>query len=159
MKRIRYFALAGTLALTAAYAVAPRAAHAQEPSAPAAQAGQQASSAGAERVRSAVLRRDVITREELEQTGTANLYDAVERLRPHWMRGRGGSNLGGGGHTIVVYQNDAQLGPLEALRSLNLDFAEELRFLDSSQASNMLPGLGSRSVGGAIVILRPGTTR
>lgn len=157
MNRIGFCALAGALALTATSALAPRAAHAQQP-APALAAAPQTSSAGAERVRSAVRRRDVITREELAQTGTANLYEAVERLRPHWMRGQGGYNLGGGGHTVVVYQNETQLGALEALRSLNLEFAEELRYLDSTQASNMLPGLGSRSVGGAIVVMRPGTT-
>jgi hypothetical protein len=153
---IRALVLAGTLALIAA---APRAAHAQQHASSAIAVRQQAGSAGAERVRSAVRRRDVITREELAQTGTTNLYEAVDRLRPHWMRGQGAYNLGGGGHTIVVYQNDTQLGPLESLRSLNLEFAEELRFLDSTQASNMLPGLGSRSVGGAIVVMRPGTTR
>ena len=149
MNRIHSLALAGALALVAVFA-APEAASAQQAAAaPAAQEG-------AERVREPRRRPDRITRQELAASGTTNLLHAVERLRPQWLRSSNFTNLRGAGTAIVVYQGSTQLGGLDALRQIAPEFAEELRFLDGSQASNTLPGLGSRAVGGAIVIIRPG---
>jgi hypothetical protein len=161
MNRIRSLALAGALVVAAA-ALAESASAQAAPATPAtpAAAPQQQGSGNTERRREPRRRRDVITRDELMESGATNLYDAVDRLRPQWMRARGATNLGGSaGTAVVVYQGNTQLGGLDALRSITLEFAEELRFLDSSQASNTLPGLGSRAVAGAIVIVRPGTTR
>jgi hypothetical protein len=158
MNRILSLAFAGALALAAvpgaasAQAPAPAAAPAAEPSAP------QEMSGRTERRRDR-RRADVVTREELVQSGTTNLFAAVERLRPQWMRPRGFTNFRGGGTAIVVYQGTTPLGGLDALRQLAPEFAEEMRFLDSSEASNTLPGLGSRAVAGAIVIVRPGVAR
>lgn len=101
-------------------------------------------------------RRDVITREEIVESGVTNLYDAVQRLRPAWLRGTRASNYRAGGMGYVVYQDNTPLGGLEALRELLPGYAEELRFLDGPTASNTLPGLGSRRVAGAIVIVTPG---
>ncbi|HLM67557.1 MAG TPA: hypothetical protein VK358_08530, partial [Longimicrobium sp.] len=128
------------------------------PAAPpaAAPAAQQEETSGRAERRRERRRADVLTREELVQSGTTNLLAAVERLRPQWLRPRGFTNFRGGGTAIVVYQGTTPLGGLDALRQLAPEFAEEMRFLDSSQASNTLPGLGSRAVAGAIVILRPG---
>jgi hypothetical protein len=100
----------------------------------------------------------VITQEELQGSAATNLYDAVQRLRPQWISGANISNRTGGGTEIVVYQGQTQLGGLEALRQLQISYAAELRWLDGSQASNTLPGLGSRRVAGAIVIVLPGAT-
>lgn len=146
MNRIRSLAAAGVLALAALHATP---AAAQETV-----AAEQEASGRAEREPRP--RRDRITRQELAQSGTTNLFAAVERLRPHWLRARGFTNMRGSGTAIVVYQGTTQLGSLDALRQITPEFAEELRFLDSSEASNTLPGLGSRAVAGAIVILRPG---
>lgn len=104
-------------------------------------------------------RRDVLTREEIEASGVANLYEAVQRLRPDWLRGGNMSNFGGGGTGVVVYQNNSPLGGLDGLRQLSPDFAAELRCVDGVTASNTLPGLGSRRVAGAIVIVTPGYVR
>jgi hypothetical protein len=101
-------------------------------------------------------RPDVLTREEIASVAVTNLYSAVERLRPAWLRARGGANLQGPTGAIVVFQNDVQLGGLEALRQLPPEVAESLRFLDGTTASNTLPGLGSRAVAGAIIIVTPG---
>lgn len=155
MNRFRSLALAG--ALVAAAASAPAASAQVETGTSTAAAAQQQ---GADRPsrRAPRARQDVITRAELDASNTSNLYEAIERLRPQWLRPRGGTNFSGsGGTSLVVYQGNTQLGEAEALRSVNIDFAEEVRFLDGSEASNTLPGLGSRSVAGAIVIKRPGT--
>ncbi len=159
MNRILSLAFAGALALAA---LAPRAASAQAPAptpaaAPAAEPAAPQEMSGRTERRRDRRRSDVLTREELAQSGTTNLFAAVERLRPQWLRPRGFTNFRGSGTAIVVYQGTTPLGGLDALRQLAPEFAEEIRFLDSSQASNTLPGLGSRAVAGAIVIIRPGT--
>ena len=100
--------------------------------------------------------RNEITREEIAASGATNLYDAVQRLRPQWLRGGPETHYAGGGGGVVVYQNNTPLGGLDALRQMTPGYAARLRFLDGSTASNTLPGLGSRSVAGAIVIVTPG---
>ena len=37
--------------------------------------------------------REIITREDIERTHAVNAYDAVERLRSHWLRQRGTTQL------------------------------------------------------------------
>lgn len=106
-----------------------------------------------------VRRRDVITREEMVDAGVTNLFEAVQRLRPEWLRGANLSNLAGSGQELVVYQNQTPLGGVEELRELTPEYAASLRFLDGPTASNTLPGLGSRRVAGAIVIVTPGAAR
>ncbi len=101
------------------------------------------------------IRREVITQAELQGSAATNLFDAVQRLRPQWLSGANLANRTGGGTEIVVYQGTTQLGGLDALRQLQTSYAAELRWLDASQASNTLPGLGSRRVAGAIVITLP----
>lgn len=98
------------------------------------------------------VRANVLTRAEIEGSGTTNLFDAIQRLRPQWLRDAGQTNYQGSGREIVVYQGTTQLGGAEALRQLAPGYADTIRFLDGVTASNTLPGLGSRSVGGAIVI-------
>ncbi len=101
------------------------------------------------------IRANVLTREEIEGSGTTNLYDAIQRLRPAWLRNASQTNYGGGGTDIVVYQNTTLLGGLEALRQVAPGYAQSVRYLDASTAMNTLPGLGSRRVAGAIVIELP----
>lgn len=158
----RTHAFAGALLLAVAFA-APTALSAQEqvaavppPSTVPASAPAAAEPAPPETHREPRRRPDVLTRQELAESGTTNLLSAVERLRPQWLRPRRFTNLRGSGATIVVYMGTTQLGGPDALRMIALEFAEELRFLDASEASNTLPGLGSRAVSGAIVIVRPG---
>lgn len=101
-------------------------------------------------------RRDVISQEEIAESGATNLYEVVQRLRPGWLRGAGASNISGGGTGYVVYQNNTPMGGLDALRQMAPGYAESLRFLEGTEASNVLPGLGSRRVAGAIVVTTPG---
>ena len=54
-----------------------------------------------------------------------------------------------------MYQNTTLLGGLDALRQIAPGYAENVRFLDASTATNTLPGLGSRRVAGAIVVELP----
>ncbi|HEU0300729.1 MAG TPA: hypothetical protein VFR37_14765 [Longimicrobium sp.] len=100
--------------------------------------------------------RNTITQAELAASGATNLFDAVQRLRPHWFRGVNITSRDGDTGEFVVYQGTTHLGGVDALRQIAPGYPLRLRFLDSSQASNTLPGLGSRRVAGAIVIDLPG---
>lgn len=58
-------------------------------------------------------RSDVMTREQLasiEQTEDISLYDAIWRMHPPWLQGRGTST------SVVVYFNGARLGDTGDLR-------------------------------------------
>lgn len=154
---IRSLAVAATLALLAVADTAS----AQTAAGPAApqEAGVQAAAAQQDRAstrREPRRRRDVISQEEIAESGATNMYEVVQRLRPAWLHGGGASNLGGGGTGIVVYQGNTPLGGLDALRQMAPGYAEALRFMDGPEASNTLPGLGSRRVAGAIVVVLPG---
>ena len=80
-----------------------------------------------------------------------NLYDLVQRLRPRWLTVRGDRSFGSNTE-VVVYQDQSFLGSVSSLRNLDPGFPHSLTYLDASQAVAQLPGLGSRSVEGAIVI-------
>jgi hypothetical protein len=100
--------------------------------------------------------RNTITQAELAASGATNLLDAVQRLRPQWLRGVNITTPGAQGSDFVVFQGTTLLGGVEALRQMAPGYAYRLRYLDASQATNTLPGMGSRRVAGAIVIDLPG---
>jgi hypothetical protein len=109
---------------------------------------------------SGVRRSNVLTREELEASSTSNLYDAINRLRPQWLRTSTSTQTrttGEGGLQVVVYQGTTQLGGVEVLRQMAPSYVATIRYLDGNQASNTLPGLGSRMVAGAIILEMPRT--
>lgn len=151
---LRLLAVASTFALLA---VADAAA-AQTTPAPAQEPAAEAAAPPEEPARAPRARRDLISREEIAASGATNLYEVVQRLRPGWLRGGNVSNLRGGGTGVVVYQNNTPLGTVDALRQMTPGYAASLRFLDGTEASNTLPGLGSRRVSGAIVVVLPGTS-
>jgi hypothetical protein len=159
MTRIRLFVAAGIL--TVAAVARPSAAQTSAPQpAPAVDGGAAVAPAPAPQQERRRPRRrpDVITADELAESGATDLYQAVQRLRPQWLRASGARSLSGGAAGTVVYQNNTELGGLDALRQLGIGFASELRYLDGSEASNTLPGLGSRLVSGAIIV-RTGNAR
>lgn len=97
---------------------------------------------------------DELTSEELLSVQVNNVYDAVQRLRPQWLDKERQSdnrsfNLQSG---IVVYHHQTFLGDVDVLRQWSTEAVRQLVWLDGSQASATLPGLGSRHVAGAIVI-------
>lgn len=101
------------------------------------------------------VRRDlrVLSLDEMRASGATTLYDAVERLRPNWLNVRAPARSLGLETGVVVYQGNNLLGDPGILRQYHLDGVLELRYLDGPTASSTLPGLGSRHVAGAIVIV------
>jgi hypothetical protein len=96
--------------------------------------------------------RDRLDSVEIHAVSASNLYDVVARLRPHWLRPPERRSFGLATE-VVVYQDQMLLGGPDALRRIGAESAYSMRWLDGSTASNTLPGLGSRHVAGAIVVL------
>lgn len=93
----------------------------------------------------------VLTYDEMVGTGAANLYEAVQRLRPLWLHRRSARSLRLP-HEVVVYQGPTFVGSTEVLRQFRLEAVTHLRYLDAATASATLGGYGSRHVQGAIIL-------
>jgi hypothetical protein len=94
---------------------------------------------------------DVITAEELATTGESNVYMAVQRLRPQWLRARprGQTRLAGAETGVVVYIDATRYGSLNSLQSLAIGGIYEIKRYDASEATNRF---GTGHTNGAIVI-------
>ncbi|MEJ2678303.1 MAG: hypothetical protein P8174_04400 [Gemmatimonadota bacterium] len=100
---------------------------------------------------------NVLTRREIMSVqGVRDLYDVVQRLRPHWIevdQRAQREDMNGSSRGVLVYQGQAYLGGLDVLRQLKPDMAYEMRWLDGPTAASTLPfGLRYGRVAGAIVI-------
>ena len=95
---------------------------------------------------------DLITRDQIMESGATNLYDVVSRLRPRWLQVHSTRSFSMETE-IVVFQNDMQLGGPDALKQLGPENAFEIRWLDGARAAATLPGLMSgRHIAGAIIV-------
>lgn len=85
-----------------------------------------------------------ISEVEIDRTAgqVRNLYQLVERLRPHWL------------DADVAFQDQVQLGAIETLGSFDPRYATSLVYLDGSEAGARLPGLIGTHITGAIVLYR-----
>jgi hypothetical protein len=97
--------------------------------------------------------RNVLTLEQIQSVQALNLFEVVQRLRPRWLRVRGGTRSFNLETEIVVYQNDMLLGGPDNLRQMETKIAYEIRWLDGAKAMATLSGLSTgRHVFGAIVV-------
>jgi hypothetical protein len=88
--------------------------------------------------------------EEIQRSGARNAYEAVERLRPLWLRSRR-ERTRGAPTSILVYLNGTRLGGTDTLRRLEVIPITSIRYLDAAGAMS-LPGLGSVRIEGAIMV-------
>lgn len=93
----------------------------------------------------------VLTREEMLEVQVANLYDAVERLRPRWLQIRTQMSLTDRTE-IVVFMGRNYVGGPEVLRQFSPNDVAQLRYMDGTTASSTLAGMANRSVEAAIII-------
>ena len=98
----------------------------------------------------ATARSDVITREELVATPGENVLELVQRLRPRWLQAGPRMSINTP-QTIVVYQDDMNLGGPDALSRIPKDNVLAIRLLSAAQAG-VLPGIGSQHIEHAIVV-------
>ena len=80
--------------------------------------------------------RDVIVQDELAANSELSAFEVVRRLRPAWLRYRGQSVLSGPEREgLRVYLDGSFYGDADALGQLQARNLEEIRFLDSRQAT------------------------
>lgn len=94
--------------------------------------------------------KDVLTTADLVRTRASSVYDALQRLRPQWLRPRGPARIG---YNVVVrvYIDNQPIGGLDFLRSLDPEAIAEVRFYTASEANMRFSGDND---GGAIVLTR-----
>lgn len=93
---------------------------------------------------------DLITSEELRETDLqdATVWDAVQRLRPAWLRSRG--TTGAGDRTFPrVFLDGVDIGDLDELRRIGTRDVREIRFMNSRDATTRY---GTGYPGGAILV-------
>ena len=93
----------------------------------------------------------ILTREEIQATGVANLYQAIERLRPRWLEVRSARSINSSVQ-IAVFLNRSYVGEPEVLKTYTPNSIVRVRYLDGPTASASLTGFDSRHVEGAIVL-------
>ena len=96
---------------------------------------------------------NLITRAELNTLDLSTAYDAVQRLRPHFLRGRGSTSIRDPNPVLpVVYIAGVKQGGPEALQRVRVSEVSEIRYIGASDATTRY---GTGHTGGAIeVILR-----
>ncbi len=93
--------------------------------------------------------RGVLTAEILSDTQESDLYGAVQRLRPQWLRARGAARLSGGNLTVAVYVNDVRRGEVGFLRTIQLEAVQRVQFLTGTEATTRW---GTGVAGGVILV-------
>jgi hypothetical protein len=90
----------------------------------------------------------VITSEELETVEELNGYEAVQRLRPNWlrMRGRVSMEMQQG---VQLYIDGVHRGYVAELVSIRANAIERMEFLSSTQATSRY---GTNHVDGAVLV-------
>ena len=113
----------------------------------------------------AKVKENMIATAEFSGQNFRNAYEVVQRLRPSWLTnkanaptrmgmtvsGRAGVQ-GDAGSGLVVFLDNTRMGGPDALRDITSDGIGSIEYMDASMATAKLPGLGSSSVSGAIVV-------
>lgn len=94
--------------------------------------------------------RNLITAEDLNDPAvqSLNALEAVDRLRPRWLRSRT-SSRGGGQTRPVVFLNGARYGGLDALQNIQVGDVEQIRFINARDATTRF---GTGVQGGVIAV-------
>ena len=86
---------------------------------------------------------NALTAAEISASTARNAFEAVDLLRPQWLRTRGGSYL------PVVYLDNTKYGEIDALRNIPAANVAEMQYMSSSDATTRF---GTGHVGGAILV-------
>lgn len=94
---------------------------------------------------------NVISRDELNTINASNAYDAIQRLRPQYLRSHGSTSttvLDGGLPAVYVDRN--YYGDIYSLREFGLGSVKEIRYYSPSEATSRF---STGSPNGAIQII------
>ena len=94
-------------------------------------------------------RHNLLTAEELAPIGDLDLYDAIRRLRPNFLRSHGGQGVQSGMPDVVLYFGNTRMPDIDQLHTVLARQVKEVTFLEPQQANARFGGNNS---GGAIVV-------
>ena len=92
-------------------------------------------------------RSNLITADEIREARVVNALQAVQSLRPQWLRTRGSTSPGGA--TVEVYRNETNVG-MAQLRNIAANSIVEIRYYGSVEATQRW-GMGHEN--GAIQVI------
>ena len=95
---------------------------------------------------------NMISRTELDAAGSATVYDAVMRLHPNFLRGRGPTSIvNSSARTVAaVFVNETEYGEIESLRRFPAAQVEQVRYYSGPEATTKF---GS-SYGSGVIALK-----
>ncbi len=102
--------------------------------------------------------REPITVEELvSHQRLSNALEAVQSLRPRWLRPRGPASFSGAA-PVIVFMDNVRMGGVDFLLGIPLDRVTQIRYFDAADATTKW---GTGVAGGAIEVvttspLKPG---
>lgn len=86
---------------------------------------------------------NTLTAAEIAASTARSAFEAVDLLRPQWLRTRGGTYL------PAVYLDNTKYGEIDALRNIPAANIAEMQYLSSNDATTRF---GTGHVGGAILV-------
>jgi len=93
---------------------------------------------------------NVITREELDASVARNAYDAIQNLRPNFLRSRGTQTFDPTVSTqAAIYLDGQRYGDVTALKSMLVDAIDQIRYLSAADATSRY---GTNHTAGAIEV-------
>lgn len=91
---------------------------------------------------------DFLNAAQLMGTGSITLFEAVDRLKPQWLRARG-SVRSAQPVVVNVYVDGQQMGDVSYLRGMQVDGVSAVQFFTATEASTRW---GSHNIGGVISV-------
>ena len=80
---------------------------------------------------------NLITEQEIAGARVSNAYDAVERLRPLFLRSRGKTSITTPGtQYATVYVDGVRYGDLSSLRNIQVNHVLEIRYYNGAEAGS-----------------------
>lgn len=100
--------------------------------------------------------RSVLTAEEIATAQVSTAYEAVERLRPEFLRTHGTMSTQEMTTPIVVYLDNVRAGTVDALRRIEARDVEAIRYVNSKDATTRY---GTGHGGGVLEVTSKGSKR
>lgn len=91
---------------------------------------------------------NILTRDEIAESGARNAFELVQNERPIWLRERGAVSFAQE-TDVIVYMDGTRIGGREALRDINPANIDHLEFFDARRATYRF---GPGHVNGAILV-------
>lgn len=78
---------------------------------------------------------NMLTSEQLLATNETNPYNAVQRLKPAWLRPRGQTSVSAGTSVVTLFVDGSPRGDVSNLRSMNVNEIRDIEYLSASDAA------------------------